>query len=231
MAQRTVTYQLYRNEELLALHLADYQRLQERLREHQQVILALGGWQPDVGHEVLWVLRDCCSGEVLVARSLLGATENDLVPILKEAASICRKLDLPIVGVITDGQHSIRNAVAHALPGVPHQLCHFHYLREAAKPIADADRHAKKELKKQVRGVRPIERALEGGTDEEAESIRGYCLAVRSALTDDGRPPLEADGLKLKERLQDLSDSIVRVEQKRGFPLSLLASSFSYKTA
>ena len=46
-------------------------------------------------------------------------------------------------------------SVAHALPGVAHQLCHFHYLREAAKPIAAADLHAKKELKKHVRGVRP----------------------------------------------------------------------------
>lgn len=189
------------------------------------MILALDGLQPDVGHEVLWVLRDCGSGEVLVARSLLGATENDLVPLLEEAVRICRKLDLPIVGVITDGQHSIRNAVARALPGVAHQLCHFHYLREAATPIANANRHAKKELKKHVRGVRPIERGLEERTDEEAEAVRGYCLAVRSALTDDGHPPLDADGLKLRERLQAINDSIGRVEEKRGFPMSWPASS------
>jgi len=221
VAERTVTDQLYRYEELLALHLADEKRLRERLKEQKQVILALDGLQPDVGHEVLWVLRDCCSGEVLVARSLLGATEKDLVPLLEEAARICHELNIPLKGVITDGQRSIRNAVASALPGIPHQLCHFHYLREAAKPIADADRHAKKELKKQVRGVRPIERALEERTDDEAEAVRGYCLAVRSALTDDGRPPLDADGLKLKERLQAIDDSIRRVAEKRGFPTSL----------
>lgn len=91
-------------------------------------------------------------------------------------------------------------------------------MREAAKPIADADRHAKKELKKHVRGVRPIERSLERRTGEEAEAVRGYCLAVRSALTDDGYPPLDADGLKLKKRLQDISDSIARIEQKRMLP-------------
>ena len=51
--------------------------------------------------------------------------------------------------------------MAQALSGVPHQLCHFHYLREAAKPIYEADRHAKKELKKRVRGIRPIERQAE----------------------------------------------------------------------
>ena len=225
VAQRTVTDQLYRYEELLALHLADQERLQERLAHQQQVILSLDGLQPDVGQEVLWVLRDCVSGEVLVARSLLGATENDLVPLLEEAASICRKLGLPIAGVITDGQHSIRNAVARALPAVPHQLCHFHYLREAATPIADADRHAKKELKKHVRGVRPLERALEGRTDEEAEVVRGYCLAVRSALTDDGQPPLDAAGLRLEARLQDISDSISRVVEKRGFPTNSAVSS------
>lgn len=95
---------------------------------------------------------------------------------------------------MTSGQHSFRNAVASALPGVPHLLCHFHYLREAAKPVYEADRHARKELKKQVHGVRPIERALEQRTDAQATVIRQYCLAVRSALTDDGHPPLTASG-------------------------------------
>ena len=127
-------------------------------------------------------------------------------------------LEVPITGVVSDGQHSVRKAVAQALPGVPHQLCHFHYLREAARPIYEADRHAKKELKKRVRGVRPLERQLEGRTDPEAEAARGYCDAVRSALTDDGRPPLEASGLKLHERLSGVVASLDRVAEKRGSP-------------
>src|SRR6266567_7746578 len=105
--------------------------------------------------------------------------------------------------------------------GLPTSCVIFISLGEAAKPIAEADRHAKKELKKHVRGVRPIERSLEGRTDGEAEAVRGYCLAVRSALTDDGRPPLDADGLKLRKRLQDISDSITCVEQKRKLPNEL----------
>jgi hypothetical protein len=70
------------------------------------------------------------------------------------------------------------------------------------------------ELKKYVRGVCPIESALEQRTDGEAEAIRGYCLAVRSALTDDGRPPLEAPGLKLYERLSAIVASLTRVSEK-----------------
>jgi hypothetical protein len=112
--------------------------------------------------------------------------------------------------VISDGQHPIRQAVARVFPGVPHQLCQFHYLREAALPIYEADRHAKKELKKRVRGVRPIERSLEGREDEVA---RGYCAAVRSALTDDGRPPLEASGLRLHARLSSAAWRSNRLEK------------------
>lgn len=229
VAQRTVTDQLYRYEELLALHLADPERLREKLREQKQVIVSLDGLQPDVGHEVLWVLRDCCSGEVLLARSLLGATENDLVPLLQEVAALCKSLNIPIAGVVSDGQQSIRTAVVRGLPGIPHQLCHFHYFREAAKLMADADRHAKKELKKLVRGVRPIERALEGRTDEEAEVVRGYGLAVRSALTDDGQPPLDAAGLRLRERLQSIDTSISRIGEKRGSLPSSFGSNSSFK--
>ncbi len=215
IAERSVTVLLHRYEELVALRLADATRLRECLAEQGGVILALDGLQPDVGHEVLWVLRDVRSGAVLLARSLLSATEGDLAPLLEEvhgALAGTRPEDaIPILGVISDGQHSIRKAVARALPGVPHQLCQFHYLREAARPIFEADRHAKKELKKRVRGVRPIERELEGDASETAAALRGYCLAIRSALTDDGRPPLAASGLKLAGRLAVVAESLERV--------------------
>jgi len=228
IAARSVTNLLYRYAELVALRLADQTRLRARLSQQDQVILALDGLQPDVGHEVLWVLRDCVSGEVLLARSLLGSTEAELVPLLREVAAT---VPVPIGGIISDGQESIRNAVRTALPDVPHQLCQFHYLREAAKPIFEADRHAKVLLKKEVRGVRPIERALEGRDDAAATAMRGYCLAVRSALTDAGRPPLCASGLRLHDRLTAIHASLGRVAEKGGSPRSSAASSSSSRAA
>ncbi len=215
IAERTVTHLVQRYEERVALRLGDQARVRERLAAQQQVILALDGLQPDVGHEVLWVLRDCLSGEILLARSLLSGTQGDLAALLREVKAA---LPVPICGVISDGQQPIRTAVALVLPGVPHQLCQFHYLREAAKPIFEADRHAKTRLKQEVRGIRPLERALEGRGDDEAQAIRGYCLAVRSALTDDGRPPLCASGLKLHDRLTAIHASIGRVAEKGGSP-------------
>jgi len=213
VSERAVTNLLERYDELLAVVLANDRRLKKLLAQQGRVILAIDGLQPDVGHEVLWVIRDCLSGEILLAKSLLSARQPDLGELLSavKAAS-----PVPVTAIISDGQHSIRKAVAAVFPGVPHQLCQFHYLREAGRLIYEKDRHAKKELKKKVRNVRGTERRTEGRTDPEAEVIRGYCSAVRSALTDDGRPPLEASGLKLHGRLSAIGNSLDRVEEKRG---------------
>jgi len=213
IAERTVTNLLDRYDELVAVRLADDRRLKRVLAGQGKVILAVDGLQPDVGHEVLWVLRDCLSGEVLLAQALLSARSRELAALLtrvRDAAGV------PILAVVSDGQHSIRKAAATALPGVPHQLCQFHYLREAARPIFEADRHAKKELKKRVRGARAVERSVEGQAGPEAEVVRGYGDAVRSALADDGRAPLEAAGLRLRGRLTDIHASLGRVLEKGG---------------
>jgi hypothetical protein len=212
VGQRSVSHLLERYDELLALGLSNKQRLQEIVRGHQQVILAIDGMQPDVGHEVLWVIRECLSGEILLAKTLLSARSEDLAVLLRE---VKEAVGVPIAGVVSDGQQSIRKAVEMALPQVPHGLCHFHYLGEAAKVIYAADRHAKKELKKQVRGVRAIERSVTNNDENPvSKTVQGYCLAVRSALTDDGRPPLEASGLKLRSRLTLIEQSLERVAQK-----------------
>ena len=211
ISERTVTHLLARYDELLTVSLSDNRRLQQVVQKAGRVILAVDGLQPDVGHEVLWVVRDCLSGEILRARSLLSSSTNDLAALLGEVQAA---LAVPVVGIISDGQQSLRKAVARVWPDVPHQLCQFHYLREAARPVYEADRHAKKELKKQVRGVRPLERQAEASAAPVAPIIQDYCAAVRSALTDDGHPPLKAAGLQLHARLTAIQQSLARAGKK-----------------
>ena len=72
-------------------------------------------------------------------------------------------------------------------------------------------------MKKRVRGDPPDqaqaerEEAESDQDDEEAEIVRGYCAAVRAALTDDGLPPLAASGLKLQDRLSRIAASLDQV--------------------
>jgi hypothetical protein len=216
IALRSVTHLMHRYEELVALRITDHERIKARLQKQGQVLLALDGLQPDVGHEVLWVVRDCLSAEILLARPLLSSTQGDLTALLQEVKHLLEQLEVPVKGVISDGEETIGSAVAFVFPKVPHQLCQFHYLKDATKLLYEADRHAKTQLKKHLRGVRPIERAEDSYKTPENEAIRGYCLAVRASLTDDGRSPLQPSGLRLYDRITQVSDSIARVQEKKG---------------
>nr|WP_277988979.1 tyrosine-type recombinase/integrase [Ktedonosporobacter rubrisoli] len=111
---------------------------------------------PMSGTKCTGLIRDCLSGKILLARALLSGTQGDLSALLMEVKN---QLPVPVKGVISDGQETIRSAVAFVFSQIPHQLCQLHYLHDAAMLIFEADRHAKTELKKHVRGNRPIERA------------------------------------------------------------------------
>lgn len=212
LGERSVSNLLTHYDILLSLSLDTLPERGAKLAAQGRAILAIDGLQPDVGHEVLWVVREVLSGEVLCARSLLSSSRSELQTLL---ADVVEALPVPVAAVLSDGQHTIRQAAAAALPDVPHQLCQFHYLREAARPLWEADRHAKKELKKLVRGVRPLERAAENDSASN-DVVLGYCAAVRSALTEDARPPLVFAGLRLRQHLVDIHASVQKSTKKGG---------------
>src|SRR6266700_5143066 len=131
-----------------------------------------------------WATRNCSWVSCNCSRACFSWASKDAIrssalmaPVYQTrffVNSILEQLAVPVTGVISDGEETIGSAVAFVFPEVPHQRCQFHYLKDATEPLYDADRHAKTQLKKYVRGVRPLERALEGRCDPEAEAIRGY---------------------------------------------------------
>jgi hypothetical protein len=188
---REVAYLLERYDELVATVLEDPARLRAVVRKQKHLILALDGRQPHKGHEVPWIVRECQSGEVLLARTLLSATTADLAALLeavRERLGALGKGIPKVAGLLSDGQTTIRKAVAEVFPGVPHQLCQFHFLREAARPISEADRHAKKELKKAIRGVRAVERSVESDAGEAGAVVRTARPSAARSIPRTGRP-------------------------------------------
>src|SRR5579859_4085123 len=58
IGERTVLNLLTRYEELVTIHIIDRERLQSLAQKQGHLMLAVDGLRPDVGHEVLWVIRD-----------------------------------------------------------------------------------------------------------------------------------------------------------------------------
>ncbi|MCW5967098.1 MAG: hypothetical protein KIT57_01165 [Blastocatellales bacterium] len=75
--------------------------------------------------------------------------------------------------------------------------------------MCEADRKLKKQLKQRVRGIRDVERQVAQKQDDEARMTRGYCLALREVLRNDGKYPLEPAGITLFDKLLQI-DSLLR---------------------
>jgi hypothetical protein len=86
------------------------------------VLLALDGIQPDKGHETIYLLRDVLSGHLLGEQNLLSSETR---VIQEELLAPIVAWGVPVLGVLTDGQESLLQAVAATWPGVPHQICTF----------------------------------------------------------------------------------------------------------
>jgi hypothetical protein len=143
------TYQIVLSEDALADYVQRYQvmvaarqqdatALAEAYRDVDALILTIDGLQPEKGHETLYVVRG------LVAKAKQWAEQ----------------LGKPVLLWMSDKQEAFLQAIAVEFPGVPHRYCQNHFLRDVAKPVLEADSHAKVTMRKKVRGLRTIERDL-----------------------------------------------------------------------
>jgi hypothetical protein len=191
------------------------------IAEHGGLIVSLDGLQPEQGNEQLWVVREVLSGTVLGAANLQQATTPMLVPLLKPI----RTAGLPVLGVVSDAQESIRLAVAEVFPDVPHQLCQYHAVREAAEPLWEADRHLLVEMKKELRGLRDVEERTRRPTEPEPTDptstvVLDTVLALRQVVRERGTLPFDFAGVRAMEALDDLGASLDRCLEKEGSPAS-----------
>jgi hypothetical protein len=122
-------------------------RLSQATALHGGLVIALDGLAPEGGEPQLWCMRDLLTGLILrcgwLARQDQPAFEGFLQPL--------RELAWPILALVSDKQRGLLPAIASVLPTTPHQLCHIHYLRNLAEPLAAADSALSVKLRMAVR--------------------------------------------------------------------------------
>jgi len=204
-----------RYQALLTASLTDHIQsvLAEVTQQNGGIILAMDGVQPEKGNETLYVIREVFSGTVLAARNMKSGLAAELKTLIQPVID----LGFPIVGIVSDGQSSIRVAMNDLLPDVPYQYCQYHYLKDIAKPVVDLDRKLKTSVKKSLRGLRDIERKIEQQPSSESEVAAGYVAAIRAVLLEDGNPPLELPGMRVYEHAAAIKQSLSAcIKQKKG---------------
>jgi hypothetical protein len=124
-------------------------------------------------------VRELTQKRVWFAEPLLSATADEVRPLFAKAKEWARSLGVPVGLWISDKQDAFVKGIAAEFPDVPHRYCDNHFLRDVAKPVLEADSHAKVRMRKKVRGLRAIEQAVlrrrkaqfEDGAEPAPESV------------------------------------------------------------
>jgi hypothetical protein len=189
------------------------------------LILALDGIQPDKGHETIYLIRDLLSGHLLGAHNLLSS-ETTVIQQVVLAPIVA--WGVPVLGVLTDGQESLLQAVAATWPGVPHQICHFHALREAGRLLYERDRALKVQMRSalqtRIRTVRQQvqRRVATAGPDEVPYAciLAEYAAGLQAIINRDGLQPFRFGAVAMDDALGEVEQSLDRLTDaaKKGGP-------------
>jgi hypothetical protein len=240
LSEDAIEAYIRRYQAMLAARQQDAESLRRHYESASEIILCIDGIQPEKGHEALYVVRELTRKRVWFAEPLLSATEDEIRRLIQKAEQWARSLDLSVGLWMSDKQDAFVKAIAAEFPDVPHRYCDNHFLRDLAKPVLDADSHAKVQMRKKVRGLRTIEQAVlrrqKAQTQEDLASetpeatgaataagdrspavvdaaggvVLDYCAAVRGILNDDQGGPLDPPGLRMAEALREVQESLHR---------------------
>ena len=149
------------------------------------LVLSIDGLQPEKGHETLYVVRELNAKRIWFAEALLSSSAAEVRRLLIQAPAWATRWGLPVHLWLSDKQDAFVTGIAAEFPGVPHRYCVNHFLRDLAKPMLEAESHAKVTMRRKVRGLRAIEREVL----QQRRRIAGETPAVAPAPTPPAPPP------------------------------------------
>jgi hypothetical protein len=227
LSEDAIEKAIRRYQAMLAARQQDPEALRRRYEGVDEVILSIDGLQPEKGHETLYVVRELTGKRVWFAEALICATAAEVRPLIAQARRWAESLGVTVGLWISDKQDAFVTGIAAEFPDVPHRYCDNHFLRDLAKPVLEADSHAKVRMRKRVRGLRAIEQAVlrrrraraeptpeteaaPTAVDPAGSVVLDYCAAVRGILNDDQGGPLHPPGVRMAEALTEVEASIGR---------------------
>jgi hypothetical protein len=151
---------IQRYQVMLAARQQDHEALRRQYESVDEIILSIDGLQPEKGHETLYVVRELTQKRVWFAEALISAAAVEVQRLIAKAKEWSESLGKPVGLWLSDKQDAFVTGIRAEFPDVPHRYCDNHFLRDVAKPVLEADSHAKVQMRKKVRGLRKIEQAV-----------------------------------------------------------------------
>jgi hypothetical protein len=145
---------------MVAARHQDAAQLAQAYQRIDRLVLTIDGLQPEKGHETLYVVRELRGKRIWFAEALLSSSTEEVRRLLAKSKVWAEQLGKPVQLWMSDKQDAFVQGIPLEFPDVPHRYCSNHFLRDVAKPVLEADSHAKVQMRKKVRGLRDIEKQV-----------------------------------------------------------------------
>jgi len=203
---------------LALLRAAQPAKVRAQLQTLKHLIIGLDGMQPKKGDTCLYIVRELQLDLTLMAENLNDSSDATIRAwLLQPLKDLAEEMGLSWHGVVSDAQESIRTAVDKELPGIPHQACQSHCLRQAGELTFQADRNMKQRLKATFRQrLKRLERRIGRltETDPYRPVLADYADAMHSTLLEGGIAPFDLGGIHVFDDLTALAASLTRCQKK-----------------
>ena len=151
---------LGRYQTMLAARQQDPERVADDYRDIASLVLTIDGWQPETGHETLYVVRELRRKRVWFAAPLVSSATEEVQRVIALARQWAERVAKPVGVWMSDKQDAFVKAIGTEFPTPPHRYCQNHLLRDLAKPVLELDSQTKVKRRRKVRGLRTIERCV-----------------------------------------------------------------------
>lgn len=197
-------------------------KLRERLRQQGAILPVIDGIQFGEGDPVLYLVMDALSRLPLLGQEMLCRSADDLIPFI----SRIQEIGVPILAVVSDKEKALVPAIAEALPGVRHQFCQVHYVKNVSKPLDDDLCALGTEVRQTEQALRKFQRRLihtRKKAEEKGEAIpedlqvtEELCEVARAEARCHGKAPLDPPALKRHQGLEKVTAAVRQARQKKG---------------
>jgi hypothetical protein len=177
---------------MLAARQEDPEALRRQYESVGEIILSIDGLQPEKGHETLYVVRELTQKRIWFAEPLISATVDEVRRLIAKAKGWAESLGKPVALWLSDKQEAFVTGIAVEFPDVTHRYCDNHFLRDLAKPVLEADSHAKVQMRRKVRGLRTVEQAVLKRQEAETKGDLGPGDPEATVTTSAGSAPRPA---------------------------------------
>ncbi|HME51377.1 MAG TPA: hypothetical protein VKM55_04115 [Candidatus Lokiarchaeia archaeon] len=188
----------------------------EKVKKNGGIFLTVDAMEPLKGEPPIYMARDEFTDLKLGAEQLRNKKESNIERFIYDVKErIDTELGVNVIGIMSDAQKELVDALKTIFPDVPLSSCEYHFYQDVLKAPFEADSHVITTIRSMLRNLGDVKayKAREPiiGSGNEETGLIDDVLEATSALSNWTKKPRDPafSGLELRGRVEDLL-SIIR---------------------